>query len=211
MVMRLIDYLKGKNITALFTQLIPRSGASQEVEVGASSLIDTWILLRNSPPGEQGGRHLSILKSRGMPHSSFPRVTFVGCFGKSDSSTAVDICCRCSLNTTAREAERSLASSPTGECRCFSMWRTSPVPSFCRGNFNPARSSSGAPEKAASSMSAGKMPGRLVWPPSNSGGAGTFSYRRQRRLNRRLERRRRASTAGERIKDGGNRPPSGGG
>ena len=70
MVMRLIDYLKGKNITALFTHLIPGSGASREVEVGVSSLIDTWILLRNSPPGEQGGRRLSILKSRGMPHSS---------------------------------------------------------------------------------------------------------------------------------------------
>ena len=70
MVMRLIDYLKGKNITALFTHLIPGSGASQEVEVGVSSLIDTWILLRNSPPGEHGGRHLSILKSRGMAHSS---------------------------------------------------------------------------------------------------------------------------------------------
>ena len=70
MVMRLIDYLKGKNITALFTHLIPGSGASQEVEVGVSSLIDTWILLRNSPPGEHGGRHLSILKSRGMSHSS---------------------------------------------------------------------------------------------------------------------------------------------
>ena len=70
MVMRLIDYLKGKDITAVFTHLIPGSGASQEVEVGVSSLIDTWILLRNSPPGEQGGRHLSILKSRGMPHSS---------------------------------------------------------------------------------------------------------------------------------------------
>jgi circadian clock protein KaiC len=70
MVMRLIDYLKGKNITAVFTHLIPGSGPSQEVEVGVSSLIDTWILLRNSPPGEQGGRHLSILKSRGMPHSS---------------------------------------------------------------------------------------------------------------------------------------------
>ena len=70
MVMRLIDYLKGKNITAMFTHLIPGSGMSQEVEVGVSSLIDTWILLRNSPPGEQGGRHLSILKSRGMPHSS---------------------------------------------------------------------------------------------------------------------------------------------
>ena len=70
MVMRLIDYLKGRNITAVFTHLIPGSGASQEVEVGVSSLIDTWILLRNSPPGEQGGRHLSILKSRGMAHSS---------------------------------------------------------------------------------------------------------------------------------------------
>jgi circadian clock protein KaiC len=70
MVMRLIDYLKSRNITAVFTHLIPGSGASQEVEIGVSSLIDTWILLRNSPPGEQGGRHLSILKSRGMPHSS---------------------------------------------------------------------------------------------------------------------------------------------
>ena len=70
MVMRLIDYLKGKNITAVFTHLIPGSGASKEVEIGVSSLIDTWILLRNSPPGEQGGRHLSILKSRGMAHSS---------------------------------------------------------------------------------------------------------------------------------------------
>ena len=40
------------------------------IEVGVSSLIDTWILLRNSPPGEHGGRHLSILKSRGMSHSS---------------------------------------------------------------------------------------------------------------------------------------------
>lgn len=70
MVMRLIDYLKGKNITAVFTHLIPRSGASPEVEVGVSSLIDTWILLRNTPPGERGGRHLSVLKSRGMPHSS---------------------------------------------------------------------------------------------------------------------------------------------
>jgi circadian clock protein KaiC len=70
MVMRLIDFLKGKNITAVFTHLIPGSGDSAEVEVGVSSLIDTWILLRNSPPGEQGGRHLAVLKSRGMAHSS---------------------------------------------------------------------------------------------------------------------------------------------
>ena len=70
MVMRLIDYLKSKRITAVFTHLIPGSGVAQEIEVGISSLIDTWILLRNAPPGEEGGRNLSVLKSRGMPHSS---------------------------------------------------------------------------------------------------------------------------------------------
>src|SRR6185295_19226035 len=70
MVMRLIDFLKGRNITALFTHLIPGSGLTPDMEVGVSSLIDTWILLRNAPPGEHGGRRLSILKSRGMAHSS---------------------------------------------------------------------------------------------------------------------------------------------
>src|SRR5690242_3000226 len=43
MVMRLIDYLKSKNITAVFTHLIPGSGESDDVTLGVSSLIDTWI------------------------------------------------------------------------------------------------------------------------------------------------------------------------
>ena len=73
MVMRLVDFLKGRNVTALFTHLIPGSGMGSEVEVGVSSLMDTWILLRNAPPGEQGGRHLTILKSRGMSHSAASR------------------------------------------------------------------------------------------------------------------------------------------
>src|SRR5262249_299359 len=70
MVMRLIDYLKSKNISAVFTHLIPGSGESHDMESGQPSLIDPWIPLRHSPPGELGGRHLSVLKSRGMPHSS---------------------------------------------------------------------------------------------------------------------------------------------
>jgi circadian clock protein KaiC len=73
MVMRLIDFLKGRNVTGLFTHLIPGSEIGRDVEVGVSSLMDTWILLRNAPPGEQGGRHLSILKSRGMAHSAANR------------------------------------------------------------------------------------------------------------------------------------------
>jgi len=73
MVMRLIDFLKGRNVTGVFTHLIPGSGVANEVEIGVSSLMDTWLLLRNTPPGQQGGRHLSILKSRGMPHSAETR------------------------------------------------------------------------------------------------------------------------------------------
>ena len=71
MLMRLIDFLKGRNVTTLFTHLIPGDGAhADETRIGVSSLMDTWIILRNAPPGHNGGRHLSILKSRGMPHSS---------------------------------------------------------------------------------------------------------------------------------------------
>jgi len=70
MLMRLIDFLKGRNVTTLFTHLIPSGGHAEDLEIGVSSLMDTWIILRNTPPGNNGGRHLSILKSRGMPHSS---------------------------------------------------------------------------------------------------------------------------------------------
>lgn len=73
MVMRLIDFLKGRGVTGLFTHLIPGSGMTSDVEIGVSSLMDTWVLLRNAPPGDRGGRHLSILKSRGMRHSSDER------------------------------------------------------------------------------------------------------------------------------------------
>jgi circadian clock protein KaiC len=85
MVMRLIDFLKGRDVTGLFTHLIPGTGASQDIEVGVSSLMDTWILLRNSPPGDHGGRHLSILKSRGMAHSFEARS-----FELSDRGAVVD-------------------------------------------------------------------------------------------------------------------------
>jgi circadian clock protein KaiC len=73
MIIRLIDFLKGRGVTAVFTHLIPGSGLTIDTEVGVSSLMDTWILLRNAPPGAHGGRHLSILKSRGMAHSDEER------------------------------------------------------------------------------------------------------------------------------------------
>ena len=76
MLMRLIDFLKGRGITSLFTHLVPGGDGvhSDDFQIGVSSLMDTWIILRNTPPGHNGGRHLSILKSRGMPHSSEARM-----------------------------------------------------------------------------------------------------------------------------------------
>jgi len=73
---RLIDYLKTLQITAVFTHLIPGTGTlssvEQLIEGGVSSLMDTWILLRNTL-GSQGVSHLLIVKSRGMPHSADER------------------------------------------------------------------------------------------------------------------------------------------
>lgn len=70
MLVRLIDFLKMKQITNLFTSLT--SGNLDEIssEVGVSSLMDTWILLRNIETDGERNRGLYILKSRGMKHSS---------------------------------------------------------------------------------------------------------------------------------------------
>jgi circadian clock protein KaiC len=73
MLIRLVDYLKSSNITALFTHLIPGSTPGNQLDVGVSSLMDTWILLCGFTPGQDVTRRLSILKSRGMPHSAEER------------------------------------------------------------------------------------------------------------------------------------------
>jgi circadian clock protein KaiC len=68
--MRLIDFLKLQQITALFTALTEGGIASENSQVGISSLIDTWIMLRNIEHNGERNRTLNILKSRGMAHSN---------------------------------------------------------------------------------------------------------------------------------------------
>jgi circadian clock protein KaiC len=70
MLVRLIDFLKGRNITALFTSLTPGGAAPEATDVGVSSLIDTWLLLRNLEYAGERNRGLYVLKSRGMAHSN---------------------------------------------------------------------------------------------------------------------------------------------
>ena len=69
MLVRLMDYLKGEQITAVCTDLTPGGLAVQQTEVGISSLSDTWILLRSLENGGERNRTLYIAKSRGMAHS----------------------------------------------------------------------------------------------------------------------------------------------
>jgi circadian clock protein KaiC len=69
MLTRLIDHLKSKRITAMFTNLTHvKSLESTESEV--SSIMDTWILLRDIEIAGERNRAIYVLKSRGMPHSN---------------------------------------------------------------------------------------------------------------------------------------------
>jgi circadian clock protein KaiC len=67
--MRLVDFLKQKGITVMLTDLQAdetrgRTGAA------ISSLVDTWLVLRDLESNGERNRGLHILKSRGMAHSN---------------------------------------------------------------------------------------------------------------------------------------------
>ena len=69
MLVRLVDFLKSKGITSLFTNLA-NSGADPEyTDVGVSSIIDTWLLLRDAENDGQRSGVVYVLKFRGMSHS----------------------------------------------------------------------------------------------------------------------------------------------
>jgi len=70
MLMRLIDFLKARQITAMFTHLTPGGSEWESTDVGVSSLIDTWLLVRILEADGERNRGLYVLKSRGMPHSN---------------------------------------------------------------------------------------------------------------------------------------------
>jgi circadian clock protein KaiC len=70
MLMRIVDYLKSNQITALFTSLTANEGTLEYSDVGISSLIDTWLLLRDIELSGERNRGMYVLKSRGMAHSN---------------------------------------------------------------------------------------------------------------------------------------------
>ncbi len=70
MLVRLVDFLKMKGITAFFTSLTSGGDNLEITDILISSLIDTWLLLRDIEIGGERNRGLYVLKSRGMAHSN---------------------------------------------------------------------------------------------------------------------------------------------
>ena len=70
MLTRLIDFLKMKQITAIFTSLTSSEGDMEDSEVGVSSLMDAWLLVKNIEFNGERNRGLYILKARGIAHSN---------------------------------------------------------------------------------------------------------------------------------------------
>lgn len=66
---RLLDFLKVQQVTSVFTNLTPGNNNLMRDGEGISSLIDTWIELREEHGDGEAMRSIRVVKSRGMPHS----------------------------------------------------------------------------------------------------------------------------------------------
>jgi len=68
--LRMVDTLKERQITGVFTHLVTGGDYQESTDMAISSLVDTWILLRDVELSGERNRVLYILKSRGMAHSN---------------------------------------------------------------------------------------------------------------------------------------------
>src|SRR4029077_13172939 len=68
--LRMVDILKTKGITAVMTQLTSEHERVAGGDQGIPSLIDTWVSLGALEAGGERNRGLYVLKSRGMSHSN---------------------------------------------------------------------------------------------------------------------------------------------
>jgi circadian clock protein KaiC len=78
MLTRVIDFLKTRGVTALFTSLATSAQNLEQTEAMISSLMDTWVLVAINEENRKRNRWLYVLKSRGMPHSNDVREFRIG-------------------------------------------------------------------------------------------------------------------------------------
>ncbi len=68
MLTRLLDFLKSRTITSMSTALT--SMDQKDIDIGVSSLMDSWIDLKAIVTDGERNRTIDIVKSRGMYHSN---------------------------------------------------------------------------------------------------------------------------------------------
>lgn len=67
---RLIDFLRKTHTTCVLVSLTAGGSTLEATDEGMSSMVDTWMLLRDIEIGGERNRGIYVLKSRGMPHSN---------------------------------------------------------------------------------------------------------------------------------------------
>jgi len=70
MLTRLIDLLKSRQTTAMFTSLTSGGHDMEDSEIEVSSLMDAWLLVKNIEYNGERNRGLYVLKARGIAHSN---------------------------------------------------------------------------------------------------------------------------------------------
>lgn len=81
MLVRLFDWLKMQQVTGLVTCL--KTGDDDDATIGISSLIDTWLEVRELELAGERNRTLYLMKSRGMRHSNQVRELLISDSGLS--------------------------------------------------------------------------------------------------------------------------------
>jgi circadian clock protein KaiC len=67
---RLIDIFQAEGITVMFTALSLNNIINEQTDEGVSSLVDTWVTVRDLETNGERNRGLYVMKSRGMKHSN---------------------------------------------------------------------------------------------------------------------------------------------
>jgi circadian clock protein KaiC len=89
MLVRLIDYLKTKQITLYLTSVSEGGDAMHKAGANITSIVDSWLLLRNTEANGSRVRTIAVLKSRGMAHSSTTQQFVISSKGVALRSTLV--------------------------------------------------------------------------------------------------------------------------
>ncbi len=70
MLVRLIDFLQEEQISVMFTALSLNTIVNEQTDEGVSSLVDSWLLVRDIEFNGERNRGLYVMKARGMKHSN---------------------------------------------------------------------------------------------------------------------------------------------